>query len=66
MVSLDDLDRYELASDVVGRIPDMPDPDAAQAAIRDWQLARTDARDYAYARGEGPPHITNWEFRRRR
>ncbi|MCW4458621.1 phosphoketolase [Microbacterium sp. MPKO10] len=65
MVSLNDLDRYELASDVMGRITDMPDPDAAEAAIRDWQSARAEARDYAYAHGEDPPHITNWQFRRR-
>ncbi|PFG30682.1 phosphoketolase family protein [Paramicrobacterium agarici] len=64
MVNLNDLDRYELASDVVRRIPDKPDQDAADAAIRDWQSARADAQDYAYSNGEDPPHITGWEFHR--
>ncbi|WP_166980746.1 phosphoketolase family protein [Paramicrobacterium fandaimingii] len=65
MVNLNDLDRYDLASDIVARTTNVADPDAAEAAIREWQQARTDARDYAYSHGEDPPWITNWEFRRR-
>jgi len=60
MVSLNDLDRYHLAIDVIDRVPGL----ASRAAHLRQHLddARTAARLYSREHGEDPPEIVNWAW----
>jgi xylulose-5-phosphate/fructose-6-phosphate phosphoketolase len=60
MAMLNDIDRYKLVLDVLKYVPGLSSryPDAAA----DFEKRRSDAREYAYTRGEDDPAITDWQF----
>jgi len=60
MVSLNDLDRYHLAMDVIDRVPSLGGR-AAHLRQR-FDDARTAARLYSREHGEDPPEIAHWAW----
>ena len=61
MVMLNDLDRFRLASDALGRIPD--GERIHRTLIADLLDRRTRAREYTRQHGEDDPAISGWRWR---
>ncbi|MEV8268489.1 phosphoketolase family protein [Microbacterium sp. NPDC076911] len=60
MVMLNDLDRFQLAIDVIDRVPGLGD--AGSQLRQDLENRRRDARSYAREFGEDPAEIQEWAW----
>jgi len=58
---LNDLDRYHLVMDVIGRVPGLG---ASAAHLRqDMVDSRVRARDWTRSHGEDIPEVAGWQWR---